>query len=107
MGIICVFLSITIAAASYPFDPRLVLSAIVVALFAVVGVTIIVVYSQMHRDSTLSNLTGTTPGELGSDFWIKLVGFGLGPALGLVASVFPEFTDFILSWVQPGLASLK
>ena len=107
MGIICVFLSITFAAASYPFDPRPVLSTIVVVLFAVLGVTVIVVYSQMYRDSTLSNLTGTTPGELGSEFWIKLVGFGLGPALGLVASVFPEFTDFIFSWVQPGLASLK
>jgi hypothetical protein len=107
MGMICVFLSITVAVASYPFDPRPVLSTIVVALFAVLGVTIVVVYSQMYRDSTLSHLTGTTPGELGSDFWIKLVGFGLGPALGLVASVFPEFTDFIFSWVQPGLASLK
>jgi hypothetical protein len=107
LGMICVFLSITVAVASYPFDPRPVLSTIVVVLFAILGVTIIVVYSQMYRDSTLSNLTGTTPGELGSDFWIKLVGFGLGPALGLVASVFPEFTDFIFSWVQPGLASLK
>jgi hypothetical protein len=27
--------------------------------------------------------------------------------LGLVASVFPEFTDFLFSWVQPGLGSLK
>ncbi len=107
MGMVCVFLSITVAVASYPFDPRPVLSSVVVVLFVSLATTITLVYAQMHRDPTLSNLTGTTPGELGSDFWFKLVGFGVGPALGLVASVFPEFTGFIFSWVQPGLASIK
>jgi hypothetical protein len=107
MGMVCVFISITVAVASYPFDPRPVLSSVVVVLFVILGATITFVYSQMHRDPTLSNMTGTTPGELGSDFWFKLIGFGVGPVLGLVASVFPEFTGFIFSWVQPGLASLK
>jgi hypothetical protein len=107
MGIICIFLAITVAVSSYPFDPRPVLSGIVVALFIALGATIVLVYSQMHRDATLSNLTGTKPGELGSEFWIKLVGFGAGPVLGLVATVFPEFTAFIFSWVQPGIASIK
>jgi hypothetical protein len=107
MGMVCVFISITVAVASYPFDPRLVLSSVVVVLFVTLGMTITLVYSQMHRDPTLSNLTGTTPGELGSEFWFKLIGLGVAPALGLVASVFPEFTGFIFSWVQPGLASLK
>jgi hypothetical protein len=78
-----------------------------VVLFALVGAAIIVVYTQMHRDATLSNLTDTKPGELGSDFWIKLIGFGAGPVLGLIASVFPEFTDFLFSWIQPGIASVK
>ena len=107
MGMICMFIAITIAVASYPFDPRPVLSSIVVALFVVLSATIVAVYSQMHRDATLSYLTDTKPGELGSDFWIKLIGFGAGPVLGLVASVFPEFTGFIFSWIQPGIASLK
>jgi hypothetical protein len=107
MGMICVFISITAAVASYPFDPRPLLSSIVVALFGMLGVTIVVVYSQMHRDATLSYLTNTKPGELGTDFWLKLIGFGVGPALGLIASVFPEFTGFIFSWIEPGIASLK
>jgi hypothetical protein len=107
MGIICIFVAITVAVSSYPFDPRPLLSGIVVTLFIALGVTIVLVYSQMHRDATLSNLTGTKPGQLGSEFWLKLVGFGAGPVLGLLASVFPEFTDFIFSWVQPGIASIK
>jgi hypothetical protein len=107
MGMICVFISITIAVASYPFDPRPVLSGIVVALFVILSAVIVAVYSQMHRDTTLSYITDTKPGELGSDFWGKLIGFGAGPVLGLVASVFPEFTGFIFSWIQPGIASIK
>jgi hypothetical protein len=107
MGMTCVFISITIAVASYPFDPRPLLSSIVVALFVVLGATTFTVYSQMHRDATLSYLTDTRPGELDRDFWIKLISFGVAPALGLIASVFPEFTGFIFSWIQPGLASLK
>jgi hypothetical protein len=107
MGIICMFIAIAVAIASYPFDPRPLLSGIVVILFLILGITIVAVYSQMHRDTTLSNLTSTTPGELGSDFWFKLIGFGVGPALGLIASVFPEFTEFLFSWVQPSLGSVK
>jgi hypothetical protein len=107
MSIICMFIAISVAIASYPFDPRPVLSGMVVVLFFILGTTVVAVYSQMHRDTTLSNLTDTKPGELGGDFWIKLIGFGVGPVLGLVASVFPEFTDFLFSWVQPGLGSLK
>jgi hypothetical protein len=61
----------------------------------------------MHRDATLSNLMNTPPGQLGSDFWLKLLGFGAGPVLGLIASVFPEFAAFIISYVQPGIASIK
>ena len=107
MGIICMFIAITVAISSYPFDPRPLLSGMVVVLFIILGSTIVVVYSQMHRDTTLSHLTDTKPGELGGDFWIKLIGFGAGPVLGLIASIFPEFTDFLFSWIQPGLGSLK
>ena len=57
MGIICMFIAIAVAIASYPFDPRPLLSGIVVILFVILGITIIAVYSQMHRDTTLSNLT--------------------------------------------------
>ncbi len=107
LGIICLFFTITVAVSSYPFDPRPVLSGAVIALFLVVGAVIVMVYSQMHRDATLSHLTNTKPGELGVEFWLKLAGFGIGPVLGLLASVFPELTSFLFSWLQPGLSSIK
>jgi len=76
-------------------------------LFLILGAAIVVVYSQMHRDATLSLVTDTKPGELGMDFWLKLIGFGAGPALGLLATIFPELPGSLFSWLQPGIDSIK
>jgi hypothetical protein len=81
MSILCLFVATAIAIASYPFDPRQGLSAVILALFIVLGGTIFYVYAQMHRDATLSHVTNTTPGELGADFWLKIVSFGIAPLL--------------------------
>jgi hypothetical protein len=107
MGIICLFLSIAFVVSSYPFDPRTILSASVVILFLVICIAVFLVYSQMFRDSTLSHLTNTRPGELGSEFWLKFLSFGIGPIFGLLTTVLPEFGSFFLSWLQPSLSSLK
>jgi hypothetical protein len=74
--IIALFVASACAMSSYPFDPRQALSAVLIVLFAVGGVVIVKVYADMHRDATLSHVTKTTPGELGTEFWFKLVGFG-------------------------------
>jgi hypothetical protein len=107
LGIICLFVATTLSVAFYPFDPRDVISYVMMLLFVVLGTVISYVYADMHRDSTLSHITNTNPGELGADFWFKLIGFGLGPVLGLLATAFPGMADFLLSWVEPGLTSLK
>jgi hypothetical protein len=100
------FVAITVTMASYPFDPRPGISAATVILFLAVGTVIVLVYAQMHRDPILSYLTKTKPGELGIDFWFKLIGFSTGPAIGLLATVFPGLTDFLFSWVQPSVSSV-
>ena len=68
---------------------------------------IVKVYADMHRDATLSHVTNTKPGELGTEFWFKIAGFGLAPLIGLLTRIFPSMTDFIFSWLQPGISSLK
>jgi hypothetical protein len=107
MCILLLFIASTIAMASYPFDPRPTISAAMVLLLAVLTAAIAFVYAQVHRDPILSFLTNTKPGELGGDFWLKLLGFGAGPVLGLLATLFPQLTDFLFSWVQPSLTSIK
>ena len=107
MTIVVLFLASTVAMSTYPFDPRQGLSAILIVLFVVTGGVIVKVYADMHRDSTLSHVTNTKPGELGSEFWFKIIGFGFAPLVGLLTRVFPGITDFIFSWLQPGISSLK
>ena len=97
----------TVATSTYPFDPQRALSAILIILFLIVGAVIVKVYADMHRDATLSHVTNTKPGELGTEFWFKIIGFGFAPLIGLMTRIFPSMTDFIFSWLQPGIASLK
>jgi hypothetical protein len=107
MSVLCLFVATAVAISSYPFDPRQGLSGSMLALFLVLGALITYVYAQMHKDATLSHVTNTTPGELGGDFWFKLLGFGAAPLLGLLSTVFPSISDFVFSWLQPGLQSIK
>ena len=107
LGIVSLFVAITISVSTYPFDPRPTLNKTLVFLFLAVGSAVTFVYAEMYRDSTLSRVTNTTPGELGTEFWFKIIGFGVGPLIGLLAYIFPGITDFLFSWLQPGMTSLQ
>jgi len=107
MSVLALFLALTLCLSSYPFDPRQTLSAILVVLFVGLGAVIVKVYAEMHRDATLSHVTNTTPGELGSEFWLKLFTFGFAPILGLLARIFPGIGDVVFSWIQPSISSLR
>ncbi|MEO8126331.1 MAG: hypothetical protein ABI822_04520 [Bryobacteraceae bacterium] len=107
LGSLWLFVGATLAISSYPFDPLNVLGAIFLTVFVIVGGLTILVYSQMSRDASLSHITNTNPGELGFDFWVRLLGFGIGPLIGLLTTLFPSITDFALSWLQPSVEALK
>jgi hypothetical protein len=107
MQITWLFIAATLSVACYPFDPRTALSLALLALFIATGVVITFVYAEMHKDATLSHVTNTDPGSLGSEFWLKLAAFGAGPVLGLLTTVFPGIAGFVFSWLQPGISSLK
>jgi hypothetical protein len=107
LGIVWLFVAITISVSTYPFDPRPTLNKTLVFLFLAVGAAVTFVYAEMSRDSTLSRVTNTTPGELGTEFWFRIIGFGVGPLIGLLAYIFPGITDFLFSWFQPGMTALQ
>ena len=107
ISMLALFVAATLAVSSYPFDPLPVIGAIFLITFALVGTTTVFVYAEMHRDATLSRITNKRPGELGFDFWAKLVTFGLGPLIGLLTTLFPSMTDFIVSFLQPGIQAIK
>jgi hypothetical protein len=107
LGSLWLFVAATLAMSSYPFEPLNVLGGIFLAVFSIYGGVSILIYAQMSRDATLSHITDTRPGELGWDFWGRLVTFGAGPLIGLLTTLFPSMTDFVFSWLQPGTQALK
>ncbi len=102
-----VFLMMTLAVSSYPFDPMPSIAAVFLILFAVAGAVSAFVYAEMSRDATLSRITDKNPGELGGAFWAKLATFGLPPLIGLLTTLFPSMSDFVVSVLQPGAQALK
>ncbi|MGH9748107.1 MAG: hypothetical protein ACRD59_18580, partial [Candidatus Acidiferrales bacterium] len=107
LGSLCLFVATTLAVSSYPFDPLPMLGAIFLAVFVIIGSTMILIYAGMHRDATLSYITGSEPGELGGEFWRQLITFGIGPLLGLLTTLFPSITDFVVSFLQPSAQAIK
>jgi hypothetical protein len=107
LSIVVVFVAMTLAVSSYPFDPLPVIGAVFLVLFALVGAPMLSAYAEMCRDATLSRIAATNPGELGWDFWVKMIAFGAGPLLGLLTTLFPSMTDFIVSFLQPGAQAIK
>lgn len=81
-----------VSVTAYSFQPRHFVSlAIWLALAVAVALTLLV-FMQMDRNSTLSYIGGTTAGKVNFDrtFFTKTFTFVGLPALGLIATQFPE-----------------
>ena len=76
-------------------------------LLLVIGAVVGMVYAGLDRDSTLSHITNTVPGQLGAHFWLRILSFVGVPAMGLIVAQFPEITDFALSWIAPTMSAMK
>jgi len=106
-SIAILFLTLGAAISCYPILSRTTVVFALVVVVAVVFALIAKVYVEMARDEILSLMTGTIPGQLGTEFWIKIVGFGIGPLLGLVAAQFPAVAETILSVLGPSMNNAK
>lgn len=91
----------------YPFEPKGALQLLLVALLGFVVWFVGLIFAQVHCDTILSDITGTTPGELGIDFYIKMASFVALPLLTLMASQFPSINRFVHSWLQPAVKALN
>ena len=64
-------------------------------------------FAHVHRDSILSLVTRTNPGELGIEFWLRIGTFAALPLLSLLVSQFPTLNNALFSWLQPAVGALK
>ena len=92
---------------SYSFQAPQWIGRYLMVLFAVIAWMVGKCMVEIERDPILSRIAGTTPGELGPTFYLKLARFGALPILGLLAWQFPWISNFLLSSIQPALEALQ
>ncbi|HEV2498922.1 MAG TPA: hypothetical protein VGY31_05005 [Terriglobia bacterium] len=101
------FVFVALSLSSYPFEPKTTLRSFMLLLLFALATAAAVIYAQMHRDPILSRITGTTPGKLGGDFWLRLASAVGLPLLGLLAYQFPQVSNLLFSWLEPALQAIK
>ena len=101
------FILLVVALTVYPFEGQRHIEAAIVCIFLVAGATVGFVFAQMDRDPLLSRLSETSPNRLGINFVYRMLSYGALPLLTLLASLVPDIGNFLQSWLQPALQSLK
>ena len=95
-----------LAVSSYPFQPhQLIVLFSWIIIFAFVGVALSMPV-QMNRDTILSNLNGSKPGELNWDreFITRIFLYVVIPILGFLGVQFLDTLGQIFSFLSPGAA---
>jgi hypothetical protein len=101
------FALLVLALSSFSFQtPQSISRFLMVALF-VGGIVVTRVLAQIEKDPILSRMSGTGEGELGRDFYMRLLAYGALPTLTVLGTQFPAVAQFINSWAQPTLSAMK
>jgi hypothetical protein len=107
LSIAGIFAAIALSVAFYPYTPRPTITLALTMLFLVIGALVAAIYAGLDKDATLSHITNTKPGTLGLGFWARILSFAAVPALSLLVAQFPGITDFVTSWIRPGIDAMK
>ena len=107
VGIGGMYVLTMIAITQYPFQPKTAIQVLLVVLLGYIIVVVGSVLAQLHRDAILSRITGTNPGELGLDFYVRMISFTALPLFSLLAAQFPSVNRFFYSWLQPAIQAFN
>ncbi len=100
------FLLLVISMNAYsPQSPQFI-GRFLIALFILIGAVTWTALTGIERDPILSRMSGTTPGKLTLESYVKVVGYAALPIIGLLASQFPSISNFLYSWLAPTLEAL-
>ena len=97
------FLLLVISMNAYDYQSPQFIGRALLILFLFIGAVTLTCLTRMERDPILSRISGTTPGKLDTESYVKLIGYGALPVLSLLASQFPSISNFLYSWIAPTL----
>jgi len=97
-GLILLLLAVT----TYPFQPRQLLLMFTTTIIVIAVGTTLVVFVQMERETILSALSETVPGQVSwsRDFVSRILVYVLLPLLGVLSAQFPEATHQLFAWTR-------
>ncbi|ADV82189.1 hypothetical protein [Terriglobus saanensis] len=96
-----------VAAVSYPFQEPQNIAWSLIVIVAILLFGIGTVLLQMDRDSILSRMSETPPGEVKRGaFLLHMLSVGGLPVLTALSAVFPSMGNVLFSWIQPMLTAL-
>jgi len=107
MTVAGLYIFLLLSVNSYPFEPRVALRSAAIFLLIFIVSMVGFVSAQVHRDSILSLVTQTKPGELGVAFWVRMGSFVALPLISLLVSQFPSLNNALFSWLEPAVSALK
>ncbi len=90
--------------ASFHFQPTRSVYVLLWSVIGVVAVWTVTVFMQMDRNTVLSRIGGTTPGELNpikSGLLLRIAAFVLPPVITLIVTQFPRLGQPLSSWLNP------
>lgn len=100
------FMALAFSLMCYPFQGEHLIGWDLTVIFCVIAVIVIIVFTQMETDATLSRITDTNAGKLGFDFFHRVLSYGTLPVLTVLASHFNGVGQLLFSWIQPALKGL-
>jgi hypothetical protein len=107
MSIVLLYVPLCLALSVYPFTSRTVITSILAVTFFVIAIIVGRVYAEITRRGWIKMVWKPGENALGTEFWIKIVGFLVGPALGLLATQYPAIVEWLLSWAGSGGAGAR
>jgi hypothetical protein len=90
--------------ASFHFQPIRSVYVVLWSVIGVIAIATVAIFIQMDKDSVLSRIGGTTPGEVNpikSGLLMRIVAFVLPPVAALIVTQFPRLGQPVASWLNP------
>ena len=102
------FAMLVVCVATYPFEGKNSLTSLLTMVFFLIILSIGMMFYQIQKDTILSLIENSTPGEVKyAELIPHLISIGGVPALIVLATQFPSIAQVILTWAKPGLDLMK
>ena len=90
--------------ASFHFQPIRSVYVVLWSVIGVIAVWTVLIFIEMDRNTVMSKIGGTNPGELNpikSGLFLRIGAFVVPPVVGLIVTQFPQYGRPFLNWLNP------